>query len=119
MSPGLAHRALTCLRAGRLSKVALRLCPVYPSMSCELIHQPFKVALTLSEKAAMTAKPCDERERLKEELRGAMLDFVAQVGATKTAAGIGKPHEFVAQQKREQTAEKVRWRRYTWHGRSC
>ncbi len=55
----------------------------------------------------MTAKPCDEHERLKEELRGAMLDFVAQVGATKTAARIGKPHVFVAQQKREQTAEKV------------
>ena len=82
-------------------------------MSCELIHRPFKVALTLSERGAMTAKPCDERERLKDELRGATIDYVAQVDAAETAAGIGKPHEFVAQQKQEQIAEKVYGQRIT------
>jgi len=61
----------------------------------------------------MTAKPCDERERLKDELRGAVVDYVAQVDATKTAAGIGKPHEFVAQQERERAAEKVYRQRIT------
>ncbi len=61
----------------------------------------------------MTAKPCDERERLKEELRGAVLDFDAQARATHTAASIGSAHELAAQEKREQAAEKVKQQRET------
>ncbi len=55
----------------------------------------------------MAAKPCDERERLKEGLRAATIDYVHQVEDTQTAAACGKPGEVVAQQKREQKAEKV------------